>query len=173
MARQVALLRGVNVGGINIKMADLARVFRDLGLEDVRTVLASGNVVFEAPRSDSALKKRIEGALRDAFGYDAWVILASAADVARIIEAYPFPEVEAKQPWVMFLAEPEVADDILAVEADLDASVERVQRGDGVIYWEVTKGQTTDSVFGKHTSKARFKPLVTTRNLRTLRKIVD
>lgn len=42
--RTVALLRGINVGGITIRMADLARVFEDLGLTEVRTILASGNV---------------------------------------------------------------------------------------------------------------------------------
>ncbi|MCH6229608.1 DUF1697 domain-containing protein [Microbacterium sp. CFH 31415] len=48
MTTWVALLRGVNVGGITIRSADLAEVFAELGFESVRTVLASGNVVFEA-----------------------------------------------------------------------------------------------------------------------------
>ncbi|MGL4255586.1 MAG: DUF1697 domain-containing protein, partial [Microbacterium sp.] len=47
MAAWVALLRGVNVGGITIRNADLAEVFGDLGFDAVRTVLASGNIVFE------------------------------------------------------------------------------------------------------------------------------
>ncbi len=173
MARHAALLRGVNVGGINIKSADLARVFRDLGLQDVKTVLASGNVLFNAPKADAALKKRIEAALSEAFGYEAWVILRSQESLREVIEGYPFSERPEKQPWVMFLAEPGVADDLLAVEADLDPAVEQVSRGDGVIYWEVTPGQTVHSVFGKHNSKARFKAVTTTRNLRTLRKLLD
>jgi uncharacterized protein (DUF1697 family) len=171
----VALLRGINVGGINIKMSDLADVFRDLGASDVRTVLASGNVVFEtAERDRAALKARIEAALRDAFGYEAWVILVDLAAVGRIIDAYPFREEDdEKQPWVMFLGEAGVLEDLLAVSGDLDPDVERLHPGDGVLYWEVTKGQTVKSVFGKHSAKPRFKALTTTRNLRTLRKLLD
>lgn len=173
----VAFLRGINVGGINIKMTDLAKVFRDLGFEDVRTVLASGNVLFstteDAEGDASALKGRIEQALREAFGYDAWVIVVGLEDLARIVEAFPFPEDdETKQPWVMFLAEPGVLADLLAVEGDLDPEVERLQPGEGVLYWEVTKGETAKSVFGKHASRARFKALTTTRNMRTLRKLL-
>jgi uncharacterized protein (DUF1697 family) len=93
--------------------------------------------------------------------------------VRGIIDAYPFGEDDdAKQPWVMFLADPAIEGDLLSVRDDLDPAVERLEVGDGVIYWEVTKGETVGSVFGKHTSKARFKPLVTTRNVRTLRKVL-
>ena len=61
MTRYVALLRGINVGGINIKMVDLARVFTELGFERVKTVLASGNVLFDSTSADvPALKKTIE-----------------------------------------------------------------------------------------------------------------
>ena len=59
----IALLRGVNVGGVTIRSADLADLFRSLGFEGVRTVLASGNVRFETGGGSSArakLKSRIE-----------------------------------------------------------------------------------------------------------------
>ena len=45
MTRYAALLRGVNVGGVNIKMADVAKAFTDAGFTDVKTILASGNVL--------------------------------------------------------------------------------------------------------------------------------
>ena len=66
----VALLRGVNVGGVTIRTADLrAAVPRHLGFDEVRTVLASGNVGFEtdaAPRRRATLKPAIETALCEA-----------------------------------------------------------------------------------------------------------
>ncbi|MDP2329037.1 MAG: DUF1697 domain-containing protein, partial [Dehalococcoidia bacterium] len=87
MARLVAFLRGVNVGGINIKMADLAQVFTGLGYTDVRTVLASGNVLFDTKERDrTATKRRIEAALTERFGYEAWVILLDLPAVAKVIE---------------------------------------------------------------------------------------
>lgn len=67
--RHVALLRGVNVNGITIKSADLKALFVGLGFDAVRTVLASGNVLFNSEdgvESDSdALRGRIQQALRE------------------------------------------------------------------------------------------------------------
>ena len=81
MTRYVALLRGVNVGGVNMKMADLAEVVRGLGYDDVKTVLASGNVLFTTPDAAAASKDKLEAALRKRFGYEAWVhVLTVDAD---------------------------------------------------------------------------------------------
>ncbi|MCL2535725.1 MAG: DUF1697 domain-containing protein [Nocardiaceae bacterium] len=174
MTRYVALLRGINVGGINIKMADLRQVFTDLGFDDVKTVLASGNVLFTSDSTDvAALKSTIETALRNVFGYEAWVFVLDTATVARIVDAYPYdPEREGWHPYVMFAAEPGVLTDLLTVQADLDPAIERIQGGDGVLYWEVERGRTLDSTFGKNTGKPKLKAVTTTRNLRTLVKIL-
>ncbi len=76
MTTWVALLRGVNVGGITIRSAELKEMFAEsLGFGAVRAVLASGNVRFEAgdaPAERGELKSRVEAALRERFGYDAW-----------------------------------------------------------------------------------------------------
>jgi len=54
--RYVALLRGINVGGISIKMNDLKASFEGLGFEDVRTILQSGNVVFTSDKDVATFK---------------------------------------------------------------------------------------------------------------------
>ena len=172
--RRVALLRGVNVGGINIRMADLARVFRELGFAEVRTVLASGNVLFSSPApNDDTLKRRIEQALAAAFGYEAWVIVVDLADLAGIVDRYPFAEDDAtKQPYVMFLTDTAVLDDLLDVREAIDPALERLQPDGRVLYWELERGHSTDTVFAKHSAKPRFKAVTTTRNMRTLRKLL-
>lgn len=174
MTRYVALLRGINVGGINIKMADLRRVFTELGFDDVKTVLASGNVLFTTDSADTAaLKTRIESALRAAFGYEAWVFVLDLDTLAGIVAAYPFdPERDGWHPYVMFTAQPEVLAGLLAVRDDLDPAIERIQGGEGVLYWEVERGRTLDSTFGKNTGKPKLKAVTTTRNLRTLVKLL-
>lgn len=174
MTRYVSLLRGINVGGINIKMADLGRVFTDLGFDDVRTVLASGNVLFSSDSTDIvALKSDIEAALRAVFGYEAWVFVLSIERLARIVESYPFdPEREGWHPYVMFTADPRVLESLLADHSDLDPAVERIQGGDGVLYWEVERGMTLKSSVGKNTGKPKLKAVTTTRNLRTLVKLL-
>lgn len=177
----IALLRGVNVGGVTIRSADLAEVFRSAGFTGVRTVLASGNVVFDDPEHQpgdaeddarGALKRRIEGSLAEAFGYEAWIVLTHQHALADVIEAYPWPEAEQVQPYVMFSSEQTSLDALLAFWAEAGAQPDRVAPGDGVLYWEVPKGSSTDTAFAKESSKARFKPHVTTRNLRTLRKLL-
>jgi len=90
-----AFLRGINVGGHrSIKMADLRAAFAAQGFTDVKTVLASGNVRFEAVESDaSALRSTIERCLRQEFGYDIPVLLRTIADLERLQQANPFEEV--------------------------------------------------------------------------------
>jgi uncharacterized protein (DUF1697 family) len=169
VTRLVALLRGVNVGGITVKSADLADVVRGLGYDDVTTVLASGNVLFTTAESTATAKKRLERALGDRFGYEAWVHVLTAAAVERIVAAYPFPRREDRHAYVVFAVKAEVRAELLAT--DLDPAVEEVAEGDGVLYWTVPKGSTLDSAFGKAQAVARHKPWLTTRNLNTLEKL--
>jgi uncharacterized protein (DUF1697 family) len=174
VTRYIALLRGVNVGGITVKSAPLAGVFRDLGFTEVRTVLASGNVVFETPSSNrAALKRRIEQALADAFGYDAWIVLTTVDHVREVVDAFPFDADDAgRQPYAVFGSDESALDQLAESASDLDPAVDPVVRGDGVVYWNPVKGTTVDTPFAKLLAKARFKPVTTNRNLRTLEKLL-
>jgi uncharacterized protein (DUF1697 family) len=172
MTRLVALLRGVNVGNIKVRSADLAAMARDMGLEDVRTVLASGNLVFTADESPASLKRRIEKALRDTFGYDAWIVLTTADHVAAVIDAYPFEERDGYQPYVVFGSDQAVLDEIVEAASGLPEADEKVAPGDGVIYWECPRGSTVGTPFAKLIGKAKYRSTTTNRNLRTLRKLV-
>ena len=169
MTKYVALLRGVNVGGVNMKMADLAAVVRDLGYDDVTTVLASGNVLFTTTDAAAAAKGRLEQALRSAFGYEAWVHVLTVAQVEKIVAGYPYPRSADRHAYVVFVEKDSVRDELLAV--DLDPDVEQAQKGPGVIYWTVPKGSTLDSAMGKAQSASKHKPWLTTRNLNTLEKL--
>jgi len=170
MTDYVALLRGVNVGGVNLKMADLAEVVRGLGYTNVKTVLASGNVLFTTPDAASTAKQTLESALRERFGYEAWVHVLTVDAIRTIVAAYPFPRSDGRHAYVVCAVKPEVRAELLAVE--LDDAVEQAQAGDGVIYWSVPKGSTLDSAMGKAQSAARHKPWITTRNLNTLEKLL-
>ncbi len=170
--RHAALLRGVNVNGITIKSADLKALFVELGFANVRTVLASGNVLFDAP-AEPTLKARIEAGLRKRFGYDAWIVLRTPGELARVAADYPFERAdEERHPYLMFGSEPKVLQELLQQAGSTDPRIERVQAGNGLLYWEVTRGESTDSPFSKLAAKARYKPFVTTRNLRTVEKLI-
>ena len=173
MTRFVALLRGVNVNGITVKSADLAAMARALGLDDVRTVLASGNLVFTSDDEAAPLKSRIEAGLRDTFGYDAWIVLTTVDHLADVVESYPFDaRRDGYQPYVLFGSEQAVLDELAAAAEPLVADDEQVAPGTEVIYWECPRGSSTDTPFAKLAGKAKYRSTTTTRNLRTLHKLL-
>jgi uncharacterized protein (DUF1697 family) len=92
MERYVAFLRGMNLGKRRIKNPELIAHFEAMGLEDVATFRASGNVVFVDPagEAESKLQKRLEGELVRRLGYDVAVFLRSAKEVAGIAAREPF-----------------------------------------------------------------------------------
>ena len=168
MTRYAAFLRGVNVGGVNLKMADVAAALEAAGFHDVRTILASGNVVLTGSGDAVAVRAAAESALRGRFGYDAWVLAYDLTTLRRIVEEFPFEaEVAGQHSYVTFVSDPAVLDELAALGAD-----ERVARGDGVLYWQVPESQTLASAVGKTMGKRRYRPSTTTRNLRTLAKVL-
>ncbi|WP_378145003.1 DUF1697 domain-containing protein [Cnuibacter sp. UC19_7] len=175
MSRWAALLRGVNVNGITIKSAELKALFVSLGYRDVRTVLASGNVVFETDDPAGTLKPAIEKALGERFGYDAWIVLVPHASLETIVAGYPWPETEAAHPYVVFGSDEGALGEIAQAAEELDrgdAAIERAVRDGDVVYWECPKGSSTDTPFAKLLAKTRYRSVTTTRNLRTLRKLL-
>ena len=92
LTRYVAFLRALNVGGHIVKMDRLRKCFEALRLTDVKTFIASGNVLFDSPERDTAaLELRIAGYLEKQLGYEVATFVRSAAEVRRIAEATPFP----------------------------------------------------------------------------------
>jgi uncharacterized protein (DUF1697 family) len=90
VAVRIALLRGVNVGGRKVPMADLREVFEDLGHSKVRTYIQSGNVVFDAKASGSSLRATLEKAIDRRFGLDVTVLLRTPAELAKIVKQNPY-----------------------------------------------------------------------------------
>lgn len=87
-----AFLRGINVGGHKIvKMDDLKRAFASLGFQNAKTLLASGNVVFQAPpMSASVLTKQLEEKLKKTFGFQISVLIRSLKELQRLDGSKPF-----------------------------------------------------------------------------------
>jgi uncharacterized protein (DUF1697 family) len=173
VTRWVALLRGVNVGGITVKSADLRDLFGKLGFEGVSTVLASGNVLFDSGESAKHLKPRIEGALGERFGYDAWIVLLDLPTLQRIAAGYPFERSDAEfQPYVVFGSDPATLRELADSAGEPDPAVESVALGDGALYWRVVKGRTIDSPVGKMLGKQKYRTTTTNRNFRTVERML-
>jgi uncharacterized protein (DUF1697 family) len=98
MPAHIALLRAVNVGGRTMKMADLVAMARELGLEAPKTLLQSGNLVFQAAGADAALEAKLEAEAEKRFGYATDFIVRSAREWRALIEANPFPRAAEDDP---------------------------------------------------------------------------
>jgi len=110
MVRQVALLRGINVGGHKrVAMADLRQLLTGLGFDDVRTYVQSGNAVFTSDTNDPPmLATAIAAELARSLGFDVPVIVRSRTALTKVVQDNPFPAA-ANDPTklhVTFLADP-------------------------------------------------------------------
>jgi uncharacterized protein (DUF1697 family) len=98
MPRLVAFLRAINVGGHTVTMARLREEFEALGLKDVETFIASGNVIFSTRSTDAAaLQKKIETRLRSSLGFEVATFLRTDAEVASIATYRPFPAAQIER----------------------------------------------------------------------------
>jgi uncharacterized protein (DUF1697 family) len=171
--RAVVLLRGVNVGGVRFKMADLAVALEATGFARVRTVLASGNVILTGEQDEpQAVASAVSAVIRDRFGFDVAAIAISLDVVREAVAEYPFPRADDRHAYVVFSDEDTALADLVAAAADLVDAEERVRPGEGVVYWDVLKGRTLDSTFGKRFGRWQRSGTVTTRNINTLEKIL-
>lgn len=178
MTRYIVLLRGVNVGGITVRSADLARAVTDAGFLEARTVLASGNVLLTSPLPPDSVKSTVEAALRAAFDYDAWVVVRTKAQLHDVVAACPYRgDSDTHHAYVVFGSNPEQLQELYAqaqtaaVDADFPAD-EALSPGDGVIYWWCPRGASLDTPVAKTTARRAFRETTTTRNLRTLTRLL-
>ncbi len=173
MNNYAVFLRGINVGGINIKMADLKTALQDYPFGKVKTLLASGNVVLQSALSAKDVKARFEECLRKTFGYDAWVVVLTAARVDELVQACPYPaDDKSTHSYITLASDTAMLDDLFEAGAAL-GGVEQVRLGPEASAWLAPAGGTLDSPFSKLSAKARYKASTTTRNLRTLIKVRD
>ncbi|WP_312336127.1 DUF1697 domain-containing protein [Sphingobacterium sp.] len=167
-----AFLRGVNMKGTNMKMADVCQVFKDAGVTDVTSVLASGNIVFSSEKGTEQLKQLLEESMSAYFSYEAFLFIRSEEEVGLLQANIPF-ETDAGFHVYAFVG-------IEGVEKILMDEFSNATQGPGeeaeivnsVFYWRVPKGNTLDSSFGKVLGKKNLKDKMTSRNINTFEKIL-
>ncbi len=169
LTRWVALLRGVNVGGGNkVPMAALRELATGLGWRDVRSYIASGNLVFSAP--DGRLAEDLGDAMRQQMGVDVPNLVLSGEALRLALASCPYPPDAGKAVHGFFCAAPPVIDatrrDALAVAS------ERLEVRDHVVWMYAPDG------FGRSKLAAKIDKVITgteftARNLNTIRKLVE
>lgn len=137
MERRILLLRGVNVGGVTVPMAELRRLAEGLGWDAPETLLASGNLVAGSDRPPARMAADLEAALADRYGRTIDVIVRTPAQWAALMAANPFPEQSASAPgkvMAVSLKAPAGAGALAALR-DLAAGDERIEpTPDGDLY---------------------------------------
>jgi uncharacterized protein (DUF1697 family) len=171
--RYVALLRGINVGGkAMIRMTDLKACVEQLGLEEVSTYIASGNVLFgTGRRATASLESEIESAIEGSFGLPVKVIVLDRAAYARIVEAIPRAWIvdSSLRANVAFVRRGTDAATVVR-ELEPDPAVETVKTVDGAILWATKRDAVTRSVMRKLIGGRAYQEL-TVRNLNTTLKL--
>jgi uncharacterized protein (DUF1697 family) len=177
VARYVALLRGINVGGKNpIPMPALKASFEAAGFDDVQTYIQSGNVVFSAPSARQAeLTRMIEEALTAAFAhYPASVVLRSHSQMRAVVEKAPkgFGSEPAKYRYdVIFLKSPLTAKKVVATVPTKEG-VDRIWAGTGVVYFSRLTSRAVQSRLSRVVSMPIYQQM-TIRNWNTTTKLLE
>jgi uncharacterized protein (DUF1697 family) len=172
--RYIAFLRAINITGRFVTMDALRQQFEALGLEDVRTHIQSGNVLFESPEADAAtLEARIETQLHEALGFAVATFLRTPQDVLATARHRPFAEAAGEDAtlYVAFLrAEPdeERARALLACASDIDALHLHARE----VFWLWRRGLGPSAVSGAKIERVVRGP-ATVRNATVVRKLAE
>lgn len=177
MARVVAFLGSINVGGNRIKMADLVAELTRAGLREVSTIAASGNVVLADERDPAMLEVQLESVVRQAFGFKSCAMVRTAGEIRSAIEDNPFhgtgPEHGSdKMVHSIFLSQqpPQAAVDALIAEHRAKGS-ERLALGDRVLYLDYVHGVGLSDLSNKLLER-RLGCKGTARNMTSLKRIL-
>jgi uncharacterized protein (DUF1697 family) len=173
MKTYIALFRGINVGGTNVlPMKDLVALLEDIGSQNVKTYIQSGNAVFQNKEENaSLLSNKIRAAIKESHGFEPQALLLTPEEMARAIESNPFPEAESepKTLHLHFLASVPKNPDPGALES-IKSDRERFALKDKVFYLHAPDG------IGRSKLAANTEKLlgvaITSRNWRTVCKVM-
>ena len=165
MAAYVALLRAVNVGGTGkLPMSDLKAMCEELGLTNVKTYIASGNVVFTSKLSAAKLQSLLEQRLEIYAGKSVGVHIRSASELSAVLSSNPFPKAAGNRNIVIFLDAAPPPDAISRLTGLAD---EKIALGTREIYVHYDEGM------GQSKLKIPAAKLGTARNMNTVAKLVE
>jgi uncharacterized protein (DUF1697 family) len=173
MSPHIALLRGVNVGGRKVLKDDLLGLAQDLGFDDAKTLLASGNLVLWGKgASDAEMEKRLEDGLEKRMGLRTDFFVRTPAELKAIIDANPYPDEARSHPnhLLVHFMKASLPD---GDEATLRAAItgpETFKVGTRELYIDYPDG-IGRSMLDRDWAKTKRAPLGTTRNWNTVLKL--
>lgn len=172
--RYIAFLRAINVGGHTVKMEHLRSLFETMGFAQVETFIASGNVIFSSPQTDTpTLEQQIETHLQQSLGYSVATFIRTLAELETVSQYVPFPADELDPSgntlYIAFLSTPPtqaVQDKLMALQTAVDSFHTQGRE----IYWLCRK-KMMESTFSGALLEKTIGASATLRNITTVRKI--
>lgn len=175
MPRYVAFLGSINVGGNQLKMAELREALEAHGFADVGTVVASGNVLFDHDKAaDSRLEAEIAKVIADRFGIETFAAVRSKDELAAAIAENPFAgKGEEKFVHTLFLEKQPGNADFAKLEKDHEGrGNERMAAGTKALHLDYVDGVARSKLTGDFIAR-RLGCRGTARNLRSMKRILD
>jgi uncharacterized protein (DUF1697 family) len=145
-------------------MADLKALAEKLGLDNVRTYIASGNLLFTSRKGEPTIKTSLEAAVKRHMSRDIGVMVRTADEMAEVVRSNPFAGEPGNRVVAIFFDEPASAD---AIERATNITDERLALGSREIYVHYPSGQ------GRSKLNLRSRALGTARNMNTVAKLAE
>ncbi|MGC3977697.1 MAG: DUF1697 domain-containing protein [Paludibacteraceae bacterium] len=166
-------LRGVNVNGRTMKMAEVISLFEKLGLTDVKAVLASGNILFSAEDTAEKLRLRLEKAMSEHFKYEVSLYIKSKEEIKQMLQSVPFTTNERLHCYI-FIIENGFEEELRCrFNACSPSDEEQSAIVNRFFYWQVVKGNTLQTDFSKILGQKSLKDKFTSRNIHTIEKVYN
>ena len=175
MTRYVAFFAAMNVGGNRLKMEDLRRALEREDIEEVETVVASGNVLFSFDeRPSDGLSEMLGFIVEENFGFPTFAAVRNAAEVRAAIEDNPFRgDGEDKQVHTHFLEKQPDPDQFSVMMAAYEGrGPERIAMGDRCLYIDFVGGVGSSKLTAAFLQR-KLDSSGTARNMRSLQRILD
>jgi len=171
--KKFAFLRGVNVNGRKVLMKDVCEVFTRTGMENVSSVLASGNMIFGSPLKNEDLRKLLEAALSLHYSDRIDLFVKDAEELRTIMENDPFDNSKEFHTYV-FISEKGMEKELEKLFNDIvPVSDEEGIVCNGTFYWKVPKGNTLTSGFSRILGRKDLRGKFTSRNINTLKQMIE
>ncbi|MGU3500500.1 DUF1697 domain-containing protein [Mycobacterium sp. C31M] len=175
MARYVALLRGINVGGKNIiAMKDLRAALTDHGYDNVSTYIQSGNVLFDTDADPKTLEGEVEAVLEKTFRVPLLVVIRSHRQLQAVVSKAPKGFGTDRDTYysdAVFLKAPLTAKKVMEF-VELRDGVDQAWPGTGVVYFARLGAERTKSKMSKITAQPEYKQM-TIRSWTTTVKLLE
>lgn len=167
----IGLIRGINVGGKTLPMANLRAICERIRLKDAQTYIQSGNIFFESGKSNSDIERALENGIEKDFGYTVTAMVREPELFEHLIDSNPFEGRDPKFLSVTILGQSPKAELVATLDSvDHGEDEFRVEKDAIYIYCPGGYGNTR---LTNNFIESKLQTRATTRNWRTFNKLLE